>query len=284
MSPDDAASTAAASTAPPRPTLFEALSPWTVGLLVLGCLVLDQVLTAVIWATGHHATAILVASILGIGVPLAGVLRGLDLPWRLELGLHALRAREVLLVVWILGAALPPIYALDALSERCFPPRPEHLDFYAGLRPHDVATWVGGLLAVVVVGPLAEELLFRRLLLQLGVRLLAVPIAIVATGILFGVVHGALWSLLPLAVLGILLGFLAWTTRNVTSAWLAHALFNLAAFLELGVLGDPRALWLQQWSRHAILWIPSAVVACVGLVVLGRAAPGIRRRPETTRR
>ncbi len=133
-------------------------------------------------------------------------------------------------------------------------------------------------MAVVIVGPLAEEVLFRGVLLQLGVRYVTVPIAVAATAIVFGISHQALWLLLPLAALGVVLGMLAWMTRNVTCAWLGHALFNLAAFAEMGWFRDPSSSRLQAWSQQPGLWIPSLGLAMTGMIVLGRYVRAQRGR------
>ncbi len=108
-----------------RPTprsLNEILNPWTILVLAFGCLVLDQVLLMAMWSSGHHATAIILAGLGGILVPIVLILRALGLSWRRELNLHPLRWWEFCLVTTITLAFLPPIYALDVLSERLFPP------------------------------------------------------------------------------------------------------------------------------------------------------------------
>jgi len=262
---------------PPR-ALVEVLSPWTVLVLAFGCLVLDQVLTMALWSSGHHATAIMVGGLGGVVLPLMLITRALGLSWLRELGLHPMHWWEMSLVTMIAATILPPIYALDVLSERLFPPGREAMEFYTGLVPHDMRGWIGGFLAIVIVGPLAEEILFRGVMFQLGVRYIAVPIAIGVTAILFGISHLTLWMFLPITVLGIVLGMLTWMTRSVSSAWLCHALFNLAAFAELGWFQDPTASRLQARSQHPALWVPSLGLAIVGMVVLGRTVRAQKTR------
>jgi len=254
---------------PPR-SLLESLSPWTILVLAFGCLVLDQVLMMTTWSSGHHATAIIVGGLGGILVPVVLILRALGLSWRRELNLHPMRWWEVSLVTTITLTFLPPIYALDVLSERLFPPGPDALEFYTGLVPHNLSSWIGGVLAVVIVGPLAEEVLFRGILLPLGIRYVAVPIAVTAAALAFGISHQTFWMLLPLTALGVVLGMLAWMTRNVTCAWLGHALFNLVAVVEMGWFRDPSSSRLQAWSQQASLWIPSLGLAIASMIVLGR--------------
>ena len=81
--------------------------------------------------------------------------------------------------------------------------------------------------AVVIAGlaPFAEELFFRGL----GVSVLSVlgtTGAVVASGIAFGLAHGLVIALVPLALFGI---GLAWVRVRSTSVWpgfIAHALYN----------------------------------------------------------
>jgi membrane protease YdiL (CAAX protease family) len=262
-------------------SLTEILSPWTILVLAFGCLILDQVLTMALWSSGHHSIAIIVGGLGGVLLPMVLILRALGLSWRRELNLHPLRWWEFCLVTTITLSFLPPIYALDVLSERLFPPGPDALEFYSGLVPHDLSSWIGGFLAVVIVGPLAEEVLFRGILFQLGIRYVTVPIAVVATALVFGISHQALWLLLPLTALGVLLGMLAWMTRNVTCAWLAHAIFNLGAFVEMGWFRDPSSSRLQAWSQQAGLWIPSLGLAIASMIVLARCLRAQRGKSLT---
>lgn len=98
------------------------------------------------------------------------------------------------------------------------------------------------LVAVVVAAgaPLVEELFFRGLLRQaLAARFGAVP-AIWGQAALFGLAHyqpGAGVSNLTIVVviagLGVLLGYAAQRTGRLAGGMLGHALFNLAAVVEL---------------------------------------------------
>lgn len=89
----------------------------------------------------------------------------------------------------------------------------------------------GGLqlaLAATIVAPLSEELFFRGLLLQALWRYLGHAwLAIVLSGIGFGLIHIQLpQTVLPLATMGIILGYVRVRYRSLTACVLAHALFN----------------------------------------------------------
>ncbi|MGH9018365.1 MAG: lysostaphin resistance A-like protein [Acidimicrobiales bacterium] len=96
-----------------------------------------------------------------------------------------------------------------------------------------------GVLTVLIV-PVVEELFFRGLVLRALVRvfggagrLLGPLLAIVVTGIVFGLAHGELLELLGLAAFGVVLSALAYFSRRLGPSIFAHATFNLAAILDI---------------------------------------------------
>jgi membrane protease YdiL (CAAX protease family) len=149
------------------------------------------------------------------------------LPWR-ALGFRAFRARwlwlafGVVVLSLIVGRILEPF--LHGGEQQGFAPdrwEPEH-----------AAAFVANSVVVVTVGPFAEELFFRGL----GVRalgLFGVAAAVIATGVIFGLAHGILGALPPLALFGI---GLAWVRARSGSLWpgvIAHVTYNGLGILLL---------------------------------------------------
>ena len=92
------------------------------------------------------------------------------------------------------------------------------------------APFVAFFLAVTLLAPIVEELTYRGL----GFSLLApygVVLAIVVTGLLFGLTHGLLIGLPVLAFFGIVVGWLRAKTDSVYPGMLLHATFNAVALL-----------------------------------------------------
>lgn len=94
---------------------------------------------------------------------------------------------------------------------------------------------VGGLiltlLAVAVVAPIAEELLFRGAALRmLADRVGAWP-AIVATALLYAASHLEMWVFVSTFVLGVALGWVAWERRSLPGAIVLHGVYNAVAVL-----------------------------------------------------
>lgn len=106
-------------------------------------------------------------------------------------------------------------------------------------------------LAVISIGPLVEELLFRGILLTSLLRTTAGVIArsryvgaILLSGLLFGLVHlpdlGFFWFAVPnLVFLGLALGWLRLQSGSLWPCVLAHALNNALAITAWFVLAPP---------------------------------------------
>jgi len=92
----------------------------------------------------------------------------------------------------------------------------------------------------VLVVPVVEELFFRGLVLRGFLRLfggagrvLGPLLAVVTTGIVFGLAHGELLELLGLAGFGVLLSVMAYRFKRLGPGIFAHATFNLVAILAI---------------------------------------------------
>jgi membrane protease YdiL (CAAX protease family) len=91
--------------------------------------------------------------------------------------------------------------------------------------PEHAKAFTANVLVLVLLGPFAEELFFRGL----GVRVLAQYgglVAILVTGVVFGLVHGILGALPPLVLFGIGLAWVRLRSASVWPSFLGHATYN----------------------------------------------------------
>ena len=99
-------------------------------------------------------------------------------------------------------------------------------------QPEQAGAFVANVLVLTLLGPFAEELFFRGL----GVRVLMLYgglVAILVTGVIFGLVHGILGALPPLVLFGI---GLAWVRLRSASIWppfIGHSAYNALGILVL---------------------------------------------------
>jgi membrane protease YdiL (CAAX protease family) len=146
--------------------------------------------------------------------------------------LLALRKPERVRRAAALGvAAVLGAIALDASMSLFGNPGKEQ-----GLAPDH---WIGGhgwafaasFVATVVAVPIVEEIYFRGIGLGLLLRLYGPLGAIVLCGCLFGLVHGILLGLVPLAFFGGMLALIRVTTGSVFPGILVHGAYNTLAVL-----------------------------------------------------
>ncbi len=136
-------------------------------------------------------------------------------------------------------AALPLVVVISLLNQRL-------LQNQGGGNPlleiilnsHD--TWSMGLLLfmVAVLAPLFEEILFRGFFLTSLTRYLPMWGAIGLSAVVFAIAHLNLSDILPLTVLGCMLGFVYTRSRNLLASMLLHGLWNSGSFLGLIILGS----------------------------------------------
>jgi len=81
-------------------------------------------------------------------------------------------------------------------------------------------------LMVVLIGPFVEELVFRGVVLGAAGPRWGMWPAIVGSASLFALAHMTAWAFVPTLVLGIALGWLAWTRGSLWPAIALHALYN----------------------------------------------------------
>lgn len=84
------------------------------------------------------------------------------------------------------------------------------------------ALWI----SAVGIAPFVEELLFRGFLYPVLRQRLGLLPALLGIGLLFGLAHGNVTSLLPLAAFGLILALMMEFSRSLWVPWLAHAVFN----------------------------------------------------------
>ncbi len=89
-----------------------------------------------------------------------------------------------------------------------------------------------------VAAPLFEEFLFRGFLLPSLTRYFSLWQAILISAFLFAIAHLSLSEVLPLMVLGVVLGFVYTRSRNLLAPILLHSLWNSGTLVSLFILGS----------------------------------------------
>ena len=127
-------------------------------------------------------------------------------------------AAGVIVAVIVIEVALEP--ALHANREQGLTPK--HWE------PAHAGAFAASFVVLVLVGPFVEEATFRGLGFSLIVPYGQV-LAVVGTGVLFGLAHGLIEALPVLVALGIGLAFLRARSDSLYPCFVVHALFNALA-------------------------------------------------------
>lgn len=88
-----------------------------------------------------------------------------------------------------------------------------------------------------IVAPICEEILFRGYLYGILKRYSCRFFAAIMSGLIFGVIHGSMWSLAPLVVIGILLAVIYEVSGSLWASIICHSLFNsMSTFYMIFIL------------------------------------------------
>lgn len=126
-----------------------------------------------------------------------------------------------------------------------------------------LGVFYANLLVMAILPAVGEELLFRGVLQRLFNEWFKnIHVAIIVTGILFGMIHFQFYNFLPIAFLGILLGYLYVYSGNIWIPILAHFVFNGSTLLAAYTNPDynPESLGQVDW------WIYLATAALLTMI------------------
>jgi sodium transport system permease protein len=180
----------------------------------------------------------------------------------------------------VLGAALAgcSAWAAVAIFSEWVLPVPKQMleELRKSLIPLDGSRSFFATLLLVAVSPaICEECLFRGPILRgLRTRFDSVA-AVVITAALFGLFHMDVYRLIPTALLGVMLGFIALESGSIVPSMVAH-FCNNAMLVILASLGLDRPMETLSQRALTLLVIASLVLAVAGLALVR----GARRRPE----
>ena len=149
---------------------------------------------------------------------------------------------------WTVALGAGAIVLLDWLtSALSFLP-----DWLEGTFDYMQSSWTG-ILLVALVGPVVEELFFRGAIERTLLRKYKPWVAIVVSGLIFGIVHMNPAQVVFASLAGMLLGWLYWRTRSLIPCMVVHVLNN--SFSVWSSLAYPEANSLAEvMERPAYLW------------------------------
>lgn len=161
----------------------------------------------------------------------------------------------------------------DRLVSLLFPPP----DFLLGIESLLVMDSLGialiTILTIVIIAPVAEELIFRGFLQKFLEEAWQDPTrAILITSLFFAVIHMNPYWATQIYFLGVVLGYLAWRTGSIIPGIILHSLNNVFALAFITLAPSEDSVYL--WNGHVapMVLILSLVGVAIGFRWLNNAA------------
>jgi len=146
--------------------------------------------------------------------------------------------------------------ALDRIIHQ-FIPTPDYIiDLSQIMQPDSTLGHIFLFLAVVIVAPIGEEIVFRGFLQKfLEGYWKDITRAVLVTSLFFAMIHFNPFWTIQIYLLGVILGFLAWKTKSVLPSIILHSINNGVAYI-LSIFDDTNLniyLWNENVSPVFIL-------------------------------
>jgi hypothetical protein len=145
-------------------------------------------------------------------------------------------------LLWGLGgyfAALPLVILISLINQQIWQGRGGSNPILPiALEERNTVALVIFFVTAAIAAPIFEEILFRGFLLPSLTRYLPIWGAIALSSLIFAVAHLSLSEVLPLTILGMVLGFVYARSGNLLSSMLLHSLWNTGTLASLIILGS----------------------------------------------
>lgn len=160
-------------------------------------------------------------------------------------------------VLMALVAAFSGAFASDLLVEITNMP-----NFIEDTMMEQLSYSFWGILTVAIVGPIAEELVFREGVCGYLARNGAKPWkAIWVSAVLFGIIHMNPAQVVVAMIIGIILGVIYIKTGNVVLTSIIHILNNSIALIQMNVMGE------KAKDFSMVEWVGGNTIAIICIVV-----------------
>jgi len=129
--------------------------------------------------------------------------------------------------------------------EKILPPPAWFMELFSRLFNSDLGVW-GGILRIVIIAPIVEELIFRGVIMAGFSRIYHPVFAIFFSALLFGLFHLNPWQFPAAFALGLVLGWIRIRTGSVLACIAGHAIHNGLVFLSVYYYTDLNDLSFMQ--------------------------------------
>ncbi len=148
--------------------------------------------------------------------------------------------------------------------EKILPPPDWFMELFARLFDSDLGVW-GGILRIVIIAPVVEELIFRGVIMSGFSRIYHPVFAILFSALLFALFHLNPWQFPAAFALGLILGWIRIRTGSVLACIVGHATHNGLVFLAVFYHNELKNFSLMQIGDAKNYWI-HAILLIIGII------------------
>ncbi|MDQ7063493.1 MAG: type II CAAX endopeptidase family protein [candidate division KSB1 bacterium] len=204
-------------------------------------------------------------------VPAVMLLRRRGYPLPLVLRLRPVSARVLALSVFI-GLALAIIGdEIERLTHLILPLPNELESLFSSELLKDILTagsipeWILLIMTLVVIAGLFEEMLFRGMLQNALEERMDITRAVISTAIIFSLIHFNPYWVVPIAILGVFLGVLAWKSQSIFPSAIVHAVNNGLALVANNLSDEKTDMFLWNGHVHPLILLAAGVGLYYGM-------------------
>lgn len=220
------------------PDIFSAVNNYVLLFFGLSCLASSFFVRVLFFSVDELRAGLLVAPVIGIILPVYIVTRRFPQGFRRQISIARPR---VLLGLHVVVATLCAVVIVDyayALSQKFLSTPDDYIEGLKELKPTGAVSTAVTFLAICVLVPVSEEIIFRGIVQRIFARNMDGVLALVLAGVFFGATHLTPQLFLSMAIFGIFLGYLFFATGNLVYPILAHAVLNTASYIQLLALPE----------------------------------------------
>ena len=214
------------------------------------------------YAESHQKIITFISFIVGqslMVVPLIVFLKFKKLPFFHSIRFKILKYNTIKPIILFSTGLIILSDEVDRIIQHFIPTPGYVLDLSYLLKPDSFLGAILLFIAVVILAPLGEEIIFRGFLQQILEKYWKdVTQAILFTALIFSLIHMNPYWFVQIYFLGVILGFLAWKTKSIIAPLILHSLNNSMALLLSSLDLQQNNLYI--WNGHVAPWI--LIFAC----------------------
>ena len=133
------------------------------------------------------------------------------------------------------------------------------------LTANSLPEWILLIATLMVFAGLFEEMLFRGMLQNALEDRMDITRAVISTAIIFSLIHFNPYWVVPIAILGVFLGVLAWKSQSIFPSAIVHAVNNGMALLAANLPEERTQIFVWNGHVHPLILLAAGVGLYYGM-------------------